>query len=38
MANATTSAQFFHLLRRQVHAGNVRPLIVFTPKSGLRAR
>ena len=38
VANATTSAQFFHLLRRQVHVGNVRPLVVFTPKSGLRAR
>jgi len=38
VANATTSGQFFHLLRRQVATGNPRPLIVFTPKSGLRAK
>jgi len=38
VANATTSAQFFHLLRRQVATGNARPLVVFTPKSLLRAR
>lgn len=38
VANATTAAQFFHLLRRQVQTGNPRPLIVLTPKSGLRAR
>ena len=38
VANASTSSQFFHLLRRQVHTGNPRPLIVFTPKSLLRAR
>ena len=34
----TTSAQFFHLLRRQMIRSVRRPLIVFTPKSLLRAR
>ncbi len=38
VANATTSAQFFHLLRQQVSQGNRRPLVVFTPKSLLRAK
>lgn len=38
VANATTAGQFFHLLRRQVVTGNPRPLVVMTPKSGLRAR
>ena len=38
VANATTAAQFFHLLRRQAAKGNVKPLVVFTPKSLLRAR
>ncbi len=38
VANATTSAQFFHLLRQQVARGNQRPLVVFTPKSLLRAK
>lgn len=32
----TTPAQYFHLLRRQVHPGMERPLIVMTPKSLLR--
>lgn len=32
----SSPAQYFHLLRRQVHAGNPRPLVVFTPKSLLR--
>ncbi|MEO0815264.1 MAG: multifunctional oxoglutarate decarboxylase/oxoglutarate dehydrogenase thiamine pyrophosphate-binding subunit/dihydrolipoyllysine-residue succinyltransferase subunit, partial [Myxococcota bacterium] len=32
----STPAQYFHLLRRQVQAGNPRPLVVFTPKSLLR--
>src|SRR3546814_17561090 len=36
--NATTSAHFFHLLRRQMHQGVRRPLVVFTPKSLLRAK
>jgi multifunctional 2-oxoglutarate metabolism enzyme len=38
VANATTSAQFFHLLRRQVAQGNRRPLVVFSPKSLLRSK
>lgn len=32
----TTPAQYFHLLRRQVHQDTIRPLIVMTPKSLLR--
>ena len=32
----TTAAQYFHLLRRQACLGIPRPLIVSTPKSGLR--
>ena len=38
VANVTTAAQFFHLLRRQMVRRNSRPLVVFTPKSGLRAK
>ena len=38
VANATTAAQYFHLLRRQVHQDVVKPLVVFTPKSLLRAK
>ncbi len=38
VANVTTAAQFFHLLRRQVVRELSRPLVVFTPKSGLRAK
>jgi 2-oxoglutarate dehydrogenase E1 component len=34
--NATTPAQIFHLLRRQVLRKVRDPLVVFTPKSGLR--
>jgi 2-oxoglutarate dehydrogenase E1 component len=34
----TTAAQYFHLLRSQVRGAERRPLIVFTPKSLLRAR
>jgi 2-oxoglutarate dehydrogenase E1 component len=36
VANCTTSAQYFHLLRRQGRAATKRPLVVFTPKSLLR--
>jgi 2-oxoglutarate dehydrogenase E1 component len=32
----TTPAQYFHLLRRQMHRSVRRPLVVFTPKSLLR--
>ncbi|MBA2496604.1 MAG: multifunctional oxoglutarate decarboxylase/oxoglutarate dehydrogenase thiamine pyrophosphate-binding subunit/dihydrolipoyllysine-residue succinyltransferase subunit, partial [Acidimicrobiia bacterium] len=38
VANATTAAQYFHLLRRQMKREVRRPLIVFTPKSLLRAK
>ncbi len=38
VANVTTAAQFFHLIRRQVVRTNSRPLVVFTPKSLLRAK
>jgi 2-oxoglutarate dehydrogenase E1 component len=34
----STAAQFFHLLRRQVHHETPKPLVVFTPKSLLRAK
>ena len=33
----TTAAQYFHLLRSQVLRENITPLIIFTPKSMLRA-
>jgi 2-oxoglutarate dehydrogenase E1 component len=36
VANATTAAQYFHLLRRQALIGERRPLIIMTPKSLLR--
>ncbi|MEO6627297.1 MAG: multifunctional oxoglutarate decarboxylase/oxoglutarate dehydrogenase thiamine pyrophosphate-binding subunit/dihydrolipoyllysine-residue succinyltransferase subunit [Aquihabitans sp.] len=38
VANATTSAQYFHLLRRQMHREVRKPLVVMTPKSLLRAK
>jgi 2-oxoglutarate decarboxylase len=38
VCNATNSAQFFHLLRRQMHHNVRKPLVVFTPKSLLRAQ
>ena len=37
VAQPTTSAQYFHLLRSQVLREHITPLIVFTPKSMLRA-
>ncbi|MCH7874002.1 MAG: multifunctional oxoglutarate decarboxylase/oxoglutarate dehydrogenase thiamine pyrophosphate-binding subunit/dihydrolipoyllysine-residue succinyltransferase subunit [Gemmatimonadetes bacterium] len=36
VANCSTPAQYFHLLRRQGLHGEVRPLVIFTPKSLLR--
>ncbi len=36
VCNATTAAQYFHLLRRQVRRAVRKPLILFTPKSALR--
>ncbi len=36
VANCTTPANFFHLLRRQLKRPFRKPLIVFTPKSLLR--
>jgi 2-oxoglutarate dehydrogenase E1 component len=38
VANPTTSAQLFHLLRRQVLRQSRRPLVLLTPKKYLRAR
>ncbi len=37
VCNVTTSAQYFHLLRRQMKREFVKPLIVMTPKSLLRS-
>ena len=36
VANCTTPANFYHLLRRQMKRNYRKPLIVFTPKSLLR--
>ncbi len=36
VANCSTPAQYFHLLRRQALHREIRPLVVFTPKSLLR--
>jgi 2-oxoglutarate dehydrogenase E1 component len=38
VANCSTAAQYFHLLRRQARSATVRPLVVMTPKSLLRLR
>jgi len=38
IANCTTSAQYFHLLRRQALDAVARPLIVMTPKGLLRLK
>jgi len=38
IVNATTAAQYFHLLRRQVLRDVRKPLIVFTPKKPLRMK
>ena len=37
VANLTTPAQYFHILRRQVKRGFRKPLVIMTPKSLLRA-
>ena len=36
VANATTPANFFHLIRRQLHRDFRKPLVVMSPKSLLR--
>jgi 2-oxoglutarate dehydrogenase E1 component len=36
VVNATTAAQYFHVLRRQMHREVRRPLVMFTPKQPLR--
>jgi len=36
IVNCTTPANFFHVLRRQIHREFRKPLIIFTPKSILR--
>ena len=38
IANCTTAAQYFHLLRRQALDPSARPLIVVTPKGLLRLK
>ncbi|MFN2507924.1 MAG: 2-oxoglutarate dehydrogenase E1 component [Chthoniobacterales bacterium] len=37
VCNLTTPAQYFHVLRRQMHREFVKPLVIMTPKSLLRA-
>ncbi|MDE0533960.1 MAG: 2-oxoglutarate dehydrogenase E1 component [Albidovulum sp.] len=36
VANCTTPANYFHILRRQMHRDYRKPLVLFTPKSLLR--
>ena len=36
LVNCTTPANFFHVLRRQIHRPFRAPLVIFTPKSLLR--
>ncbi len=38
VVNCTTPANYFHVLRRQLHRCFRKPLIVFTPKSLLRSK
>jgi 2-oxoglutarate decarboxylase len=38
VAQPTTPASYFHLLRWQAHSKVTRPLVIFTPKSLLRAK
>jgi 2-oxoglutarate dehydrogenase E1 component len=37
VCNVTTSAQYFHVLRRQMKRDFIKPLIIMTPKSLLRS-
>src|SRR5207247_3910624 len=37
VCNLTTSAQYFHILRRQLKRDFIKPLAIMTPKSLLRA-
>jgi 2-oxoglutarate dehydrogenase E1 component len=36
VANCTTPANYFHILRRQIHRDFRKPLVIMTPKSLLR--
>jgi 2-oxoglutarate dehydrogenase E1 component len=38
VANCTTPANYFHILRRQIHRSFRKPLVLMTPKSLLRHR
>ncbi len=38
VANCTTAAQYFHLLRHQARQRRALPLVIFTPKSLLRMK
>ncbi|MBA3685736.1 MAG: 2-oxoglutarate dehydrogenase E1 component [Planctomycetes bacterium] len=38
VANCTTAAQHFHILRRQMHRKFRKPLVLMTPKSHLRSK
>ncbi len=38
IVNCTSPANYFHVLRRQLHRNFRKPLIIFTPKSTLRHR
>lgn len=38
VVNATTSAQYFHVLRRQLIRDVRKPLVIFTPKQPLRMK
>jgi 2-oxoglutarate dehydrogenase E1 component len=38
VANCSTAAQYFHLLRLQARSPNELPLVIFTPKSLLRMK